>query len=156
MIERTKKTVKQLQAECRKRKVGFMMNWTKIALTKRLEDEDRKDKELLEAENVKKEQDKEINKLKAAIKSGIKKAEEKKDSEILEIKNKMSSLPSMEKKMGDLQLRKIQEKGKLEIEYDKFRDEYTRLRKRLHELSDLKIKKADEIAALTIFVTSLK
>ena len=156
MIERTKKTVKQLQAECRKRKVGFMMNWTKIALTKRLEDEDRKDKELLEAENVKKEQDKEINKLKAAIKSGIKKAEEKKDSEILEIKNKMSSLPSMEKKMGDLQLRKIQEKGKLEIEYDKFRDEYTRLRKRLHELSDLKIKKADEIAALTIFITSLK
>ena len=156
MIERTKKTVKQLQAECRKRKVGFMMNWTKIALTKRLEDEDRKDKELLEAENVKKEQDKEINKLKAAIKSGIKKAEEKKDSEILEIKNKMSSLPSMEKKMGDLQLRKIQEKGKLETEYDKFRDEYTRLRKRLHELSDLKIKKADEIAALTIFITSLK
>jgi len=155
-MNRKDKTVKQLQAECRKRKVGFMMNWTKIALTKRLEDEDRKDKELLEAENVKKEQDKEINKLKAAIKSGIKKAEEKKDSEILEIKNKMSSLPSMEKKMGDLQLRKIQEKGKLEIEYDKFRDEYTRLRKRLHELSDLKIKKADEIAALTIFITSLK
>ena len=155
-MNRKDKTVKQLQAECRKRKVGFMMNWTKIALTKRLEDEDRKDKELLEAENVKKEQDKEINKLKAAIKSGIKKAEEKKDSEILEIKNKMSSLPSMEKKMGDLQLRKIQEKGKLETEYDKFRDEYTRLRKRLHELSDLKIKKADEIAALTIFITSLK
>ena len=155
-MNRKDKTVKQLQAECRKRKVGFMMNWTKIALTKRLEDEDRKDKELLEAENVKKEQDKEINKLKAAIKSGIKKAEEKKDSEILEIKNKMSSLPSMEKKMGDLQLRKIQEKGKLELEYDKFRDEYTRLRKRLHELSDLKIKKADEIAALTIFITSLK
>ena len=155
-MNRKDKTVKQLQAECRKRKVGFMMNWTKIALTKRLEDEDRKDKELLEAENVKKEQDKEINKLKAAIKSGIKKAEEKKDSEILEIKNKMSSLPSMEKKMGDLQLRKIQEKGMLEIEYDKFRDEYTRLRKRLHELSDLKIKKADEIAALTIFITSLK
>ena len=49
MIERTKKTVKQLQAECRKRKVGFMMNWTKIALTKRLEDEDKKDKELSEA-----------------------------------------------------------------------------------------------------------
>ena len=155
-MNRKDKTVKQLQAECKKRKIGFMMNWTKIALTKRLEDEDRKDKELLEAENVKKEQDKEINKLKAAIKSGIKKAEEKKDSEILEIKNKMSSLPSMEKKMGDLQLRKIQEKGKLEIEYDKFRDEYTRLRKRLHELSDLKIKKADEIAALTIFITSLK
>ena len=155
-MNRKDKTVKQLQAECRKRTIGFMMNWTKIALTKRLEDEDRKDKELLEAENVKKEQDKEINKLKAAIKSGIKKAEEKKDSEILEIKNKMSSLPSMEKKMGDLQLRKIQEKGKLEIEYDKFRDEYTRLRKRLHELSDLKIKKADEIAALTIFITSLK
>ena len=155
-MNRKDKTVKQLQTECKKRKIGFMMNWTKIALIKRLEDEDRKDKELLEAENVKKEQDKEINKLKAAIKSGIKKAEEKKDSEILEIKNKMSSLPSIEKEMNDLQLLKIQERGKLEMEYNEFRDEYSSLRKRLHELSDLKIKKADEIAALTIFITSLK
>ena len=48
MIERTKKTVKQLQAECRKRKIGFMVNWTKTALVKRLEDEDSREKEILE------------------------------------------------------------------------------------------------------------
>jgi predicted nuclease with TOPRIM domain len=68
----------------------------------------------------------------------------------------MSSLPSIEKEMNDLQLLKIQERGKLEMEYNEFRDEYSSLRKRLHELSDLKIKKADEIAALTTFITSLK
>ena len=155
-MNRKDKTVKQLQAECRKRKVGFMMNWTKVALVKRLEDEDNRDKELLEAENVKKEQDKEINKLKAAIKSGVKKAEEKKDGEILKIKNEMLALPTMEQEMDDLKLRKIQERGTLQAEYDKFRDEYTSLRKRMQELSDLKIQKADEIAAITAFITSLK
>jgi|TARA_Y100000034_G_C6754807_1_gene335769 anti-sigma28 factor (negative regulator of flagellin synthesis) len=55
MIERKNKTIKQLQAECRKRKIGFMMNWTKTALTKRLEDEDTKDNELLELKNQLKE-----------------------------------------------------------------------------------------------------
>ena len=44
MIERKKKTVKQLQAECRKRGIGFMMNWTKAALVKRLDDEDNREK----------------------------------------------------------------------------------------------------------------
>ena len=42
-MNRKDKTVKQLQAECRKRKVGFMMTWTKVALIKRLEDEDKRD-----------------------------------------------------------------------------------------------------------------
>ena len=50
MIERKKKTVPQLRAEARKRGVGFMMNWTRAALVKRLEDEDERDKLLLEAE----------------------------------------------------------------------------------------------------------
>jgi len=46
-MNRKDKTVKQLQAECRKRKIGFMMNWTKAALVKRLEDEDNREKEIL-------------------------------------------------------------------------------------------------------------
>ena len=49
-MNRKDKTIKQLQSECRKRKVGFMMNWTKVALTKRLEDEDKRDKDILELE----------------------------------------------------------------------------------------------------------
>ena len=47
-MNRKDKTVKQLQAECRKRKIGFMMNWTKAALIKRLEDEDKREKAILD------------------------------------------------------------------------------------------------------------
>ena len=43
-MNRKDKTVKQLQAECKKRKIGFMMNWTKGALVKRLDDEDNREK----------------------------------------------------------------------------------------------------------------
>ena len=50
MIERTKKAVKQLQTECKKRKIGFMMNWTKAALIKRLEDEDKREDKVTEIE----------------------------------------------------------------------------------------------------------
>ena len=41
-------SVKKLQEECKKRNIGFMTSWTKAALIKRLEDEDNRDKELLE------------------------------------------------------------------------------------------------------------
>ena len=156
MIKRKDKTVKQLQAECRKRKIGFMMNWTKIALTKRLEDEDRKDKELLEAENVKKEQDKEINKLKAAIKTGIKKAEEKKDSEILKLEEKMSALPSVENEMKSLLARKIIERADKRLMYEKLDSEQKGLVKQINEIADLKIEIGNEIGILNNLIKSLK
>ena len=155
-MNRKDKTVKQLQAECRKRTIGFMMNWTKIALTKRLEDEDRKDKELLKAENVKKEQEEEINKLKAAIKSGIKEAEEKKDREILKIKKEMSALPSMDKEMSDLKLRKIQEKALLTRKYNQLHDKQTKLKTEINHISNLKIEMGNDIAGLDTFIKSLK
>ena len=155
-MNRKDKTVKQLQAECRKRKIGFMMNWTKIALTKRLEDEDRKDKELLEAENVKKEQDKEINKLKAAIKTGIKKAEEKKDSEILKLEEKMSALPSVENEMKSLLARKTIERADKRLMYEKLDSEQKGLVKRINEIADLKIEIGNEIGILNNLIKSLK
>ena len=40
------KTIKQLQAECKKRNIGFMTSWTRVSLIKRLEDEDKKDDEI--------------------------------------------------------------------------------------------------------------
>lgn len=40
---RKKKTINQLRAECRRRKVGFMMVWSKEALLKRLDEEDKRD-----------------------------------------------------------------------------------------------------------------
>jgi hypothetical protein len=65
-MNRKDKTVKQLQAECKKRKVGFMMNWTKVALTKRLEDEDTRE---LDIKKVEDKASKEINKAKKELKS---------------------------------------------------------------------------------------
>jgi len=44
--ERKNSNMKQLQAECKKRNIGFMTSWTKIALIKRLEDEDKRDNEI--------------------------------------------------------------------------------------------------------------
>ena len=155
-MNRKDKTVKQLQAECRKRTIGFMMNWTKIALTKRLEDEDRKDKELLEAENVKKEQEEEINRLKAAIKSGIKKAEDKKDSQILELKKEMSNLPSMEKQMDDLKLRKTNQKIRLQRKFDDLVDEQNSLFEKTNALAKRKKELKLKIQTLEEVVTSLK
>jgi len=40
------KTLKQLHDECKKRNIGFMTTWSKTALIKRLEDEDKKDEEI--------------------------------------------------------------------------------------------------------------
>ena len=47
-MNRKDKTVKQLQAECKKRKIGFMTSWTKLALIKRLDDEDKREESLNE------------------------------------------------------------------------------------------------------------
>ena len=63
-MNRKDKTVKQLQAECRKRKIGFMMNWTKAALTNRLEDEDKRE---LASKKVEDKASKEINKAKKEL-----------------------------------------------------------------------------------------
>ncbi len=42
-MNRKKENKKELQDECRKRNVGFMATWSKIALMKRLEEEDIRD-----------------------------------------------------------------------------------------------------------------
>ena len=42
------KTIKELQAECNKRNVGFMTTWSKKALIQRLKEEDEKDAEIAE------------------------------------------------------------------------------------------------------------
>ena len=47
-MNRKEKTIKQLQAECKERKIGFMTSWTKLALINRLDDEDSREKKLNE------------------------------------------------------------------------------------------------------------
>ena len=79
MIDRNKKTVKQLQAECRKRAVGFMMNWTKGALIKRLEDEDKRE---LASKKVEDKASKEIDKAKKELES----IQTKHDKNLIELK----------------------------------------------------------------------
>ncbi len=63
-MKRKSNSIKQLQAECKKRKIGFMMNWTKIALTKRLEDEDKRE---LANKKVEDKASKEITKAKKEL-----------------------------------------------------------------------------------------
>ena len=47
-MNRKEESVKKLQEECKKRSIGFMTSWTKMALIKRLEDEDERDVEIKE------------------------------------------------------------------------------------------------------------
>ena len=61
-MNRTKNTIKQLQAECKERKIGFMTSWTKMALIKRLEDEDKRESSV---DKLKKEVEEKDNELKA-------------------------------------------------------------------------------------------
>ena len=60
---RKDKTIIQLQAECKKRKIGFMTSWTKLALIKRLEDEDKREKSLNELKKEVKDKSKKLESL---------------------------------------------------------------------------------------------
>ena len=80
-IDRKNKTVKQLQAEMRRRKIGFMMNWTKAALIKRLLEEDTREKDLLDTneklERVEKERDSVLPDISGKIKLELERVERK-------------------------------------------------------------------------------
>ena len=56
-MNRKEKTINQLKVECKKRKIGFMTSWTKLALIKRLEDEDKREITLNELKEEVKEKD---------------------------------------------------------------------------------------------------
>ena len=62
-MSRTKSNIKELQAECKKRNIGFMTSWTKLALIKRLEDEDVRESSLKELKKEVKEKDKKLKAL---------------------------------------------------------------------------------------------
>ena len=58
--DRKKKTIKELQAECKKRNIGFMTSWTKMALVKRLEDEDSREEEIEKLKSALEKKEEEI------------------------------------------------------------------------------------------------
>ena len=80
-MDRKNKTVKQLQAEMRRRKIGFMLNWTKAALIKRLLEEDKREKDLLNTneklEKVEKERDAVLPDISGRIKLELERVERK-------------------------------------------------------------------------------
>jgi chromosome segregation ATPase len=80
-IDRKNKTIKQLQAEMRRRKIGFMMNWTKAALIKRLLEEDTRERDLLDTneklERVEKERDSVLPDISGKIKLELERVERK-------------------------------------------------------------------------------
>ena len=66
-MNRKEKTIKQLQAECKKRKIGFMTSWTKLALIKRLDDEDKREESLNELKKEVKDKDKILESIDPAL-----------------------------------------------------------------------------------------
>jgi len=154
-MNRKDKTIKQLQAECRKRKVGFMMNWTKMALIKRLEDEDKRE---LDIKKVEDRATKEINKAKeelasAKIKLSSFAAEQKQnlkelqksDPELIEGQIKLKMVESQKKKIVTL-------RSKL-IGLQKDQDQ---LIERSNAMAKESIELVKEIQALEFSIASLK
>jgi len=83
-MNRKEKTIKQLQAECKKRKIGFMTSWTKLALIKRLDDEDKREKSLNELKKEVKDKSEQLESLdpKVVQQNAIKKLAAEKRNEL--------------------------------------------------------------------------
>ena len=153
-MNRKDKTVKQLQAECRKKKVGFMMNWTKVALIKRLEDEDKRDKEILELEKradkvlVKKEGElsKALNKIDMANSEAAiaKKALGKLDKKTIEQNAIDSLIKQNQTMMIDLQ-----------FEFDALHKQQNKLLKANNIVAHKKAKINREIKSIELLIKSL-
>ena len=139
--------MKQLQAECKKRKIGFMTSWTKMALIKRLEDEDKKDSEIL--------------KIKESAEKKLKKA----NAEKIKSQKKVASV---NKKLKDMDEGEIQRKAIEQLRKDKSHnlrnlkqqlDGLTTIQedhyKKASEIGDEKSKLMDEIQTLEIMIKSL-
>ena len=147
-MNRKDNTIKQLQTECRKREIGFMTNWTKVALTKRLEDEDKKDKELLE------------------VKETLKKIEVKRDKELLEAKeklqsveNKIKAMPSKKSVQNDInkkiRLEKEDRLRKVMHAFNLIHEEQNRLFERTNKIASDKAKLHKEITTIEEIIKSL-
>ena len=140
-MNRKDKTVKQLQAECRKREVGYMTNWTKVALVKRLEDEDKKDKELIE------------------VKETLKKVEVKRDKKLLEAKeklqsveNKIKAMPSKKSVQSDVEhnikIKNVERLRKVTQAFNLLHEEQNRLFERTNKIASEKAKLHKEITTI--------
>ncbi len=147
-MNRKDKTVKQLQAECRKRKIGFMMNWTKAALTKRLEDEDKRE---LASKKVEDKASKEIDKAKKELES----IQTKHDKNLIELKKSDPKFveDQLKAKMVFLQEKKIKTMRSKLAGLQKAQDEMIQ---KSNKMATESIELVKQIQALEFSIASLK
>ena len=158
-MNRKDKTVKQLQAECRKRKVGFMMNWTKVALTKRLEDEDKRE---LASKKVEDKATKEMNKAKKELESAkiqhsnyISKRDAQYDQNLLELQK--SDPKAVEKQIKEKMVKAQEKKIKtLRSKLTGMKEDQDQLIQRSNAIARESIELVKEIQALEFSIVSLK
>ena len=147
-MNRKDKTVKQLQAECRKRKIGFMMNWTKAALTKRLEDEDKRE---IASKKVEDKASKEIDKAKKELES----IQTKHDKNLIELKKSGPKFveDQLKAKMVYLQEKKIKTMRSKLAGLQKAQDEMIQ---KSNKMATESIELVKQIQALEFSIASLK
>ena len=119
-MNREKENKKELQDECRKRNVGFMATWSKIALMKRLEEEDIREKTLDETV-------KELAKTQEEVKLISKKSKE----DIGKVKKELDSFEGA-RKPSDI-------RAVLKGEHKQAQDSYDEIRKKIDEASAVKV-----------------
>ena len=147
-MNRKDKTVKQLQAECRKKKIGFMMNWTKVALIKRLEDEDKRE---LASKEVEDKASKEIDKAKKELES----IQTKHDKNLIELKKSDPKFveDQLKAKMVYLQEKKIKTMRSKLAGLQKEQDE---LIQKSNKMAMESVELVKQIQALEFSIASLK
>jgi len=115
-IDRKNSSVKELQAECKKRKIGFMATWTKLALIKRLEEEDVREETLNKTKEELTKTQKDINKVKKELDSfeGARKPDDIKAALLGERKQAQDNYDKIKMKIDDASALK----AALSIKYD--------------------------------------
>ena len=147
-MNRKDKTVKQLQAECRRRKIGFMMTWTKPALVKRLEDEDKRE---LATKKIEEDAINEVNKATKELKDIKAKAEKK----VKEVTQKHVDYVALRDEQYDEHLRQIQSMDKEVIQEKAFEEILEKKDKRLKYLKEQWDKKTVEQNAANKLVVEI-
>ena len=135
-MNRKDKSIKQLQAECKKRKIGFMTSWTKMALIKRLEDEDNRDKKY---EKLKSTSEKN-KKIAASVKKELKKVSP------TQVKNDVKEQLILSHKDW------IHNK---EMQFDELQKRYEIVKTEMNEISIKKAKLMEEIESLKVSIKLL-
>jgi len=136
-MNRKDNTVKQLQAECKKRGIGFMTTWTKLALTKRLEDEDKKDKEI----EILKSKSKEDQQLVKKVQKDLKELDKS------EIEKKVKS---------DMILMKERRIKALQVKFDILHNRELEIAEENNKVAEEKLKIYKEMESIKEMMTSLK